>query len=242
MSEDVLDNFISNDYNKGACAASNQGVVWALSCNNVTHILVMANDHVVTPNWLEAMLSAPYDCVNPFVFHSVKEIRALSPNIGNIIDKYKILRLKYLQEDNKENMEYVLKETYTDLDSFSSVFTSKFESNPFKDLSVILWPGLIMYKIKVLQTVGLKDEEFLKFDLASYADIDYYVRVFKKGFTSGLVMTSYVHHWGSITTRKLGLKQEPITGYKNNESGAYMYFIKKWGCNPHNIAPLLREG
>lgn len=241
IKDGTLDNFISNDYNKGACAASNQGVRWMLERNNLTHVLVMANDHVVTPNWLEAMLDAPFDCVNPFVFHSVSEVRALCPPIGILIDRYKKLRLEFLQEDNEDHMNHVLTATYKDLDMFSGIFTKQFKMQPFSQSDVILWPGLIMYKIEVIKEVGLKDEEFLKFDLASYADIDYYVRVFKKGFTSGLTMASYVHHWGSITTRKLGLKQENTTGYKNSERGAYQYFIKKWDCNPHNLQPLLKK-
>lgn len=236
-----LDHFINNDKNFGACKASNQGVKWCLEQDDLTHILVMANDHVVTPGWLESMLTAPYDCINPFVFHSVSHIRALYPTIGKLIDGYKKLRLKYLQEDNEEHMNYVLNTTYGNLDEFSKIFTDKFSENPFRTFHFIPWPGLILYKKEVINEVGLKDEEFLKFDLASYADIDYYVRVYRAGFSSGLVMTSYVHHWGSITTRKLGLKQENTTGYKNTEQGAYQYFIKKWGCNPHNLGPLLKK-
>lgn len=239
----TLDHFINNDANLGACKASNQGVQWCLEQEDLTHILVMANDHIVTPSWLPQMLISPFDCVNPFVFHSVKGMRSLCPSIGKLVDFYKPLRLKYLQEDNEENMNYVLDKTYNgSINKFSEVFASAYKNDPWKAFTFIPWPGLILYKKEVIETVGLKDEEFLKFDLASYADIDYYVRVYQAGFTSGVVKTSYVHHWGSITTRKLGLKQENTTGYVNNEQGAYKYFIKKWECNPHDLRPLLKTG
>jgi GT2 family glycosyltransferase len=227
---------IGNLTNRGAAAASNQGCEWALDQDRFSHILVMANDHVVTNGWLTNMLNAPTDCVNPFVFHSVKEIRDMYPPIGEVVDRYKPLRLKYLQKDSKKDMDYVLNATYGDIETFASHFRERHLFNPYRVTDRILWPGLIMYKKKVLETVGLKDEEYLKFDLASYADIDHYVRVRLAGFTTSVVMTSYVHHWGSITTRKLGLKQEgDMGGYKNNEAGAYQYFIKKWGCDPHNL-------
>jgi len=237
-----LDHFISNDTNLGACKASNQGVSWALDQSELTHILVMANDHIVTKGWLPNMLKSPFDCVNPFVFHSIKQIRALHPPIGSVIDGYKKLRLQYLQEDNEGLMNHVLTTTYNGkLEKFAKTFTNSFVLDPFVSSTFILWPGLIMYKRKVIETVGLKDEEYLKFDLASYADIDYYVRVYKAGFTSGLTKGAYVHHWGSITTRKLGLKQEHSNGYINNERGAYNYFIKKWKCDPHNLVPLVKQ-
>lgn len=227
---------ISNEENLGACRASNQGVEWALNRDDFTHIMVMANDHVVTNGWLLPMFNAPADCVNPFVFHSVVEIRQMYPEIGPVVEKYKKLRLRYLQEDSQKDMDYVLKETYGNIEEFAQKFREEHLFNPYRVVDRVLWPGLVMYRRKVFEEVGLKDEEYLKFDLASYSDIDHYVRVRLAGFTSCVVMTSYVHHWGSITTRKLGLKQEDnLGGYKNNESGAKNYFVNKWGCDPHNL-------
>lgn len=231
---------ISNDRNLGACKASNQGLEWSLKQDRFTHMLVMANDHIVTNKWLDEMLKAPTECVNPFVFHSVKEIRNLDNEIGKFIDKYKPLRLKHLQTDSEIDMNYVLRETYNDIEDFAKIFRKKHLSNPYIITDRILWPGLILYKRDVLEKVGLKDEEYLKYDLASYADIDHYLRVNLSGFKSCITMTSFVHHWGSITTRKLGLRSEAtIGGYKNNESAAYNYFIKKWGLNPHNLNSVL---
>jgi GT2 family glycosyltransferase len=235
LSKGTLSNFISNKKNFGACKASNQGMKWAMGDKELTHVLVMANDHIVSNNWLSYMLESDFDCVNPFVFHSVKEIRAMAPFIGSKIEKYKELRLKYLQEDDINLMNYVISNIYSGgINSFSKKFRSKI-SKKFVKTKFILWPGLILYKKKVIEKTGLKDEDFLKYDLASYSDIDYYVRVYKNGFTSGVALNSYVHHWGSITTRKLGLKQEKKIGYRNNEHMAYRYFIKKWGFSPHDL-------
>jgi GT2 family glycosyltransferase len=239
VSDGTLNKFISNDYNAGACRASNQGTLWALNEKDLTHIAVMANDHIVTLDWITPLFNSPFDCTCPFVFHSVKEIRAMYPKIGEVVDRYKPLRLRYLQEDNEEYMNYVLYQTYGDMSSFVDEFKADNYTNPYIQSDFVLWPGLITYKRDVIESVGLKDEEYLKFDLASYSDIDHYVRVYLAGFTSGVAMTSYVHHWGSITTRKLGLKQEKISGYVNNERGAYDLFVKKWQCDPHNLASII---
>jgi len=234
-----IDNFINNDYNMGACKASNQGMEIFMNDSDITHVLVMANDHIVTPNWLLPMINSDYACVNPFVFYSTSTMRKLDLNIGKIIDKYKYRRLKYLQSDSFENMCYVLNKTYENLDIFSEKFTQRYLENAVIPSTFIVWPGLILYKKEVIETIGFKDEEYLKFDLAAYADIDYYLRAYLAGFNSAVVMTSFVHHWGSITTRKNGLKQENEKGYTNKEGGAYKYFIKKWNCNPHNLTSLL---
>lgn len=233
--EGIIDKFISNDKNVGACKASNQGTEWALPNINLTHIVVMANDHILTNNWLTYIFNSPYDCTIPFVFHSVTEVRSLYPKIGYFVEKYKPLRIKHLQVDNEEKMELVLGETYGDFDVFLKNYHLDNIGTPYIKTKRILWPGLIVYKREVLESVGLKDEEFLKYDLASYADIDHYLRVYLAGFSSGVSMLSYVHHWGSITTRKLGLSQD-VGGYKNNENKAYKYFVEKWNADPHDLS------
>lgn len=242
LSKGVLDNFISNSNNLGACKASNQGTVWALNQEDVEYITIMANDHVVTKDWLEPLLTSPFDCTCPFVFHSVRSMRNLFKPIGPVIDKYKPLRLKYLQKDDAKNMSLVLEKTYGSLEVFAENFKKSNNKDPYKQSTFVIWPGLIFYKRKVFDVVGLKDEEYLKFDLASYSDIDHYVRVYLTGFIAGVAMTSYIHHWGSITTRKLGLCQEKTKGYVNKETLAYKYFIKKWGCNPHDLSSIVKRG
>jgi len=230
----IIDRFISNGKNLGACKAANQGTVWCLE--NGYDVLICANDHIVTPDWLPPLLDAPFEHSNPFVFYTVKFFRDLV-DIGQRIDRYKGLRVKYLQGDNEDNMRLVLREIYKDhdgLDNFSKSFTERFKDEPYKKVNMTQWPGFVYYRNHVVEKTGLRDEEFLKFTLAGYADIDYYIRLSKLGFSMGIVKTSYVHHWGSITTRKNGLKPDN-SRYANsdfdirrrNERAALNYLNKK---------------
>jgi GT2 family glycosyltransferase len=216
LSDCVLDRFIDNEKNLGACKAANQGTIWCLENNY--DVLICANDHVVTPNWLPPLIEAPFEHSNPFVFYSVKFFRNLA-SIGQRIDRYKRLRVKYLQEDTYENLPFVLNEIYKDhngIDGFAEFFVEKYKNNPYKKVNMTQWPGFVYYRNYVVEKTGLRDEEFLKFTLAGYADIDYYMRLSKLGFSIGVVKTSFVHHWGSITTRKNGLRPDN-SRYKNSD-------------------------
>lgn len=227
--------FIDNKKNIGACRAANQGTVWVL--DNHYDNLIVANDHVVTDTWLEPILDAPFDHVNPFVFYSVKFFRELG-GIGQILDKYKGIRVKYLQDDSVD-LDAILDLTYRGfggLAGFAKKFTNRYKDDPYRKVNMTQWPGFVYYRNKVVEDVGLRDEEFLKFTLAGYADIDYQYRVFLKRYTVGIVKTSFVHHWGSITTRKNGLKSDSsrfensdFDISKRNPQAAIEYLKKKHG-------------
>lgn len=232
----LLDNFIDNSKNLGACKAANQGTIWCLENNY--DVLICANDHIVTPNWLEPIIGAPFDHVNPFVFYSVRFFRNLG-KIGSMIDRYKVLRVKYLQNDNEDNMNIVLKElygSYGGIDGYAKIFREQFITDPYRSVNMTQWPGLVYYKNALVNKVGLRDEEFLKFTLAGYADIDYQYRISLSGAAIGIAKTSYVHHWGSITTRKNGLvdkkdryKNSDFDVRKRDERAAIEYLNKKYG-------------
>lgn len=202
-----IHNFIDNPKNLGACAAANQGTIWAL--NHDYDILIVANDHVVTPGWLEPLLRAPSDCANPFIFYSVRFFRDLG-GVGILIDHYKDIRIKYLQDDDEAKLEKALLETYGPggINDYAFEFTDAHNKDPYAKTKMTIWPGFVYYRNYVVENVGLRDENFLKYSLAGGADIDYQYRVYKAGYTNSIAMQSYVHHWGSITTRKNGLKPD----------------------------------
>jgi GT2 family glycosyltransferase len=223
---EILDHFISNDSNLGACKAANQGKVWSLEDDETDSTIIMANDHVVTSGWLEPLREAPADHCNAFTFFSTPNMRRLDKEIGSYLDRYKVLRVRYLQEDDEDNMVKVLKDLYGNIHQFSLKFKERHIYKPYIEFKETDWTGLVYYNNYVIDKVGLKDEEFLKYDKASHADIDYKIRIAKAGFTFVVAMQSYVHHWGSITTRKTGLKNDGL--YKNEESKAGRYYQEKW--------------
>ena len=138
-------NFIDNPKNLGACAAANQGTIWAL--DNKYDILIVANDHVVTSNWLEPLINAPSDCANPFIFYSVKFFRDLG-KVGQLIDKYKNIRVKYLQDDTEKHLDIALYETYGTygINSWANEFKEAHKGNPYIKTKMTIWPGFVFYR------------------------------------------------------------------------------------------------
>jgi len=76
---------------------------------------------------------------------------------------------------------------------------------------------------KTLEKIGLFDENF---KVGGYEDTDYCYRLKKEGLTFGIVGSSFIHHFGSIT-----LGEFKKTGDKH-VSGNRNYFIQKWGEDP----------
>lgn len=236
----IIDKFISNASNLGACKASNQGTSWALQEEEIDSLVICANDHIVSKNWLVPLRESPFDYCNPFSFFTLPYFRKQDSVVPGLIDRYKPLRLKYLQKDNDENLNKVLFELYGDYDKFVAEFKSRHSNRPYKAFKVVQWHGFIFYRKNIFTTVGMKDEDFLKFDKAAYADVDFSVRVSIAGFKGGIALNSYVHHWGSITTRKNGLRSGP-GGYVNRDIDAFKYFTKKWGYTPNQLDMILSK-
>jgi GT2 family glycosyltransferase len=219
--------FIDNPENKGVAAAANQGIAWAASEN--ADSLLLANDHIVTDKWLESIDGAPEACVNPLVFLSMMYAVDLDVEIDmDMVSRYKALRLKYMAVDDNENLDYLLSETYGDLDSFASRVRSRHADTPYVSASIVQWPGCWLLRRRVTDHCGLFDEEYDTYDRAAYADTDYIYRVALAGFKTSIALQAFVHHWGSATTRKMGLPPDQ-GGYVQNEGPAISYFERKWG-------------
>ena len=74
-----------------------------------------------------------------------------------------------------------------------------------------------------LDAIGFFDEKFL---IGGYEDNDYCYRIRKAGLKHGVIGSSFIHHFGSIT-----LGEFKKTGDKH-VSGNRNYFIEKWGEDP----------
>lgn len=73
----------------------------------------------------------------------------------------------------------------------------------------------------VFDNVGLFDENY-KF--GQYEDADLFLRIHRAGYRVGTVGRSFIHHFGSVTQKSMGVKNRTSPHVLENKK----YFIKKW--------------
>ncbi len=76
-------------------------------------------------------------------------------------------------------------------------------------------------KREVFDAVGLFDENFL---YGQYEDADLFKRMTQAGFSLGTTGRSFIHHFGSITQKGMGVQNKVSPHVIHNKR----YFIKKW--------------
>ena len=255
LEKDGLLTFIDNEKNLGACKAANQGKIWALEDSVIRDVVIMANDHIVSKDWLLPFEDVMIDYANPFTFFSNKYFIGLDSVVNReFANKHRRLRTKYFQnQEREEDLDKVIIDLYGNYDDFVEKFKSRHFDKRYIPTRVSKWTGLTFYRRYVIEEVGLKDEEFLKYSLAGYADVDYQLRCSVAGFKFYVAMQSYAHHWGSITMRKTGLVADETFNKgklgQTDRAGARKYFKKKWGSlipgkilEKHGILKINQEG
>ena len=169
---------ICNAENEGFPKAVNQGIEAA----NGNVIVILNNDVVLTPHWLEKLqwhLSHGLDMVGPCT-------NSISGPQQVLIDQY-----NNEQELNTAAMAFQVK--------------NAFQSIPFHRLVFYC----VAIKREVIDKVGLLDEIYTP---GNYEDDDFCMRAIDEGFKLGIARDVYVHHFGSITHKALNLDyQELVT-------------------------------
>jgi GT2 family glycosyltransferase len=212
------------DENKGCAVAKNQGMRLA---NPQNDILILDNDNIIaTPKWLEKLSAHPEDIVHPYVFVSHKENCSDDMITSSLYDTYMDLRTKTFKKDTTRGINKILNVLYPDgLEKFASDFVQR---NKDKKIKYILWPGCFLIRRHVIEAVGVYDENFGK---CAWYDVDLAKRATLAGYKSGLALDVYLHHFGSITTRKSGLTKD--SEMKREEEKSSIYYEKKWNVkNP----------
>lgn len=105
-----------------------------------------------------------------------------------------------------------------DMDVYSGEFVRRMKKS--------LRPGVadgicFMVRRTVFDAVGLFDENF---KIGQFEDADFFRRAKKAGFTLGTTGGSFIHHFGSVTQKSLGIKQPERPYVAKNRA----YFRKKW--------------
>lgn len=165
---------IFNEENKGFAGGCNQGIDISTGDN----ILLLNNDVIVTPNWLDNMVTALY---------SDDSIGAVGP-ITNYCSNFQQVNLPVTPD--------------MDTDDFFSYFNT---SNPNVWEERLRLIGFCMLiKKEVVNKVGYLDELFA---MGNYEDDDYSLRIRKIGYRLLLCRDTFIFHVGSASFSKLDLER-----------------------------------
>lgn len=161
---------IFNEDNKGFAGGCNQGIDIASGDN----ILLLNNDIIVTPNWLDNMVTALY---------SNDSIGAVGP-VTNSCSNYQQVYLPIPSNINS--------------DDFFRAY-NKSDSNKWEERLRLIGFCMLIKK-EVVNKVGFLDELFA---MGNYEDDDYSFRIRKEGYRLLLCKDTFIFHLGSASFSKL---------------------------------------
>lgn len=161
---------IFNEENKGFAGGCNQG----MKISSGDNILLLNNDTIVTPNWLDNMIDALY---------SDESIGAVGP-ITNYCSNYQQVFLPV--------------NPTTDNDDFFKLYNVS-DKNKWEERLRLIGFCLLIKK-EVIDKIGYLDELFA---LGNYEDDDYCLRIRKLGYRLLLCKDTFIFHVGSASFSQL---------------------------------------
>ena len=166
---DVRIKIIKNKENKGFAGGNNQGI----AASSGEYILLLNNDVVVTPGWLERMI---------FCCEKRTEIGIVGPR-SNYVSGPQLV----------ESVDYNL-DSLLGLKRFSKKFATINANKSTQLLRVVGFCMLI--KRSVIDRIGGMDD---RYGIGNFEDDDFSIRAAIAGFESWMVEDCFVHHFGSKT-------------------------------------------
>ncbi|MGQ9846339.1 MAG: glycosyltransferase, partial [Bacteroidales bacterium] len=167
--------FINCNENLGFAAGNNLGISEAKG----DYILLMNNDIVVTPYWLDRLL----------------RVAEMKPEIGIVgpMSNY-VSGPQYVKDTNYDY------KSLKGLNEFSEDFAKKHEGEAEKFWRIVGFCMLI--KREVINKIGGLDEQF---GLGNFEDDDFCLRANLAGFESWIAKDCFIHHFGNRTFHAVGL-------------------------------------
>ena len=160
---------IRNDNNHGFAAGNNQGI----SIARGEYILLMNNDIVVTPGWLESLVSCA---------ERDPRIGIVGPMSNSVSGPQLVKNVPY----NINNLD--------GLDDFAEEFSRRNAGRAKRFLRVVGFCMLI--KRAVVDKIGGLDS---RYGLGNFEDDDFSLRAALAGFESWMAGDCFIHHFGSRT-------------------------------------------
>ncbi|WP_297569140.1 glycosyltransferase [uncultured Anaerovibrio sp.] len=190
---------IRNDENVGFPKGCNQGLKIAQG----TELLLLNNDTIVTPRWLDNMLAALYSQSN------VGAVSCLTNHCSN--------------EQSISDVEY---DSLEGLEEAAGEFN---HPNSDKWYPWLLLVGFcMMFKRDVYERIGGLDEAFSP---GNFEDDDYCLRMRQAGYELLLCGDTYIHHFGSVAFSGKNTpeqQREKERKYQELITRNRAYFLQKW--------------
>lgn len=188
---------MQNGKNLGFSKGCNQGIL----AGQGNHILLLNNDVMVTPGWLERLL----------LTLTSGDRRGI---VGPMSNRALLWQEVSFNDAARRDDQILLSE----LDDFSEALASK------KKGSILSCQSLsgfcLLIKREVVECIGLLDESF---PIGGGEDIDFCFRALKAGFEVILAEDTFVYHHGGATFKGERISEEPL------QSRNIKTFINKWG-------------
>lgn len=187
---------VLNDRNEGFPKGCNQGIALAKGEN----VLLLNNDVIVTPRWLELLL----DCL-----YSDERIGAVGPVTNNMSNMQQI-EVPYTTID----------EMFVFADQYNRGTQSANESHEAYEYRLRLMGYCLLIKKDIIDQIGLLDERFTP---GNFEDDDFCFRMIEAGYYLVLCKNVFIHHYGSVS---FGAQNEKYMALLNTNK---QKFVEKWG-------------
>ncbi|GIO86605.1 hypothetical protein J25TS5_35370 [Paenibacillus faecis] len=190
---------VLNDRNEGFPKGCNQGIAVAKG----ESILLLNNDVVVTPRWLELLVESLY---------SDERIAAVGP-VTNSMSNFQQIDVPYK----------TIEEMFVFADQFNRSALNTPEFQEAHEYRMRLMGYCLLVKRKVIDQIGLLDERFTP---GNFEDDDFSFRMIEAGYHLVLCKNVFIHHYGSVS---FGAKNEKYMALLNSNR---QKFVEKWGFEP----------
>lgn len=179
----------------------------AIEISGDDDLVIVQNDVIVTPNWLEPLQKLAYlhediGMVAPFTFPqwpvNHKPFDSSFMNyLKTMAEQYLNVRPRLFQTmPSREILEQLLRNLFGNLDKFAETFVEIHKNTlPYIDASFMC----MYYKRDAINKIGKWDEDFYPWNGEEY---DYKVRMNNAGLFRLTCFQSFIFHWTSVTTRQ----------------------------------------
>ncbi|QHT64086.1 glycosyltransferase family 2 protein [Paenibacillus lycopersici] len=169
--------------NRGFAGATNVGLMMAKG----TTLLLLNNDTIVTPRWLDNMLA----CLNS------------DPGIGMVGPV-----TNYISGDQR------IEVPYTD-EAGILPFAKRFNySDPAKWQRTDRLPGFcLLFRRELWERTGYLDEGY---EIGNFEDDDFNIRVRLQGYALVIARDTFIHHFGSVSMKALGSQLPEVNAHNEH--------------------------